>query len=105
MRDPFDIDLHDDELDNEILLLTQLMVAASESDRTLSQAAIDSVLTNPTIGGTATDHDQATGHGTSDKWAQTRGDSHDAPPSPSVPRPGHPCPASGTKLGRQPNHS
>jgi len=87
MKDPFDIDLHDDELDAEILLLTNLMVAASESDRRLSQAAIDTILTNPTTGGGATDHIQATGRGTPDTWAPAPGDSHDALPSPSVPQP------------------
>jgi hypothetical protein len=92
MHDPFDIDLHDDELDTEILLLTHLMVTASESDRPLSQAAIDSVLTNPTTGGSATHHVQATGHGTHDKWAPAPRDSHDAPPSPSGPAPRTPMP-------------
>jgi hypothetical protein len=87
MHDPFDIDLHDDELDAEILLLTHLMVAASESDRPLSQAAIDNILTNPTTGGTATHPVQATGRGTPDKWATATGDSPDPPSSPSVPRP------------------
>ena len=86
MKDPFDIDLHDHELDAEILLLTQLMVVASESDRRLSQAAIDTILMNPTTGG-ATHHIQPTGRGTPDTRVPAPGDSHDALPSPSVPRP------------------
>jgi hypothetical protein len=101
MKDPFDIDLNDDELDAEILLLTHLMVAASESDRRLSQAAIDTILTNPTAGGGATHHIQATGRGTPDTWVPAPGDSHDALPSPSVPQPRHRCLASGTKLAHE----
>jgi len=98
MRDPFDIDLHDDELGAEILLLTHLMVAASESPGQLSQAAIDAILINPATGSAAayTDNDR----GTPEKEAPTTGDSDDEPPSPIVPEPR--TPVSRDQLGRRP---
>jgi len=43
----FDVDLDDHELRSEILLLTDLMIAASESTQPLSQAVIDACLTRP----------------------------------------------------------
>ena len=44
MRDVLDIDLHDHQLGDEILLLTSLMVVASEATQPLSQAIIDACL-------------------------------------------------------------
>ena len=44
MNDPLDVDLRDGELENEILLLTDLMVAASQSSGALNEAMIDAVL-------------------------------------------------------------
>ncbi len=44
MTDAFDVELEDPELFAEILLLTDLMAAASKSGRPLDQAAIDSIL-------------------------------------------------------------
>jgi len=85
MHDPFDIDLHDDELGAEILLLTQLMVAASESAGPLSQAAIDAILTSPTTGGAAAHH--SNDPGTPDTLAATTGDSDIEPPSHIIPEP------------------
>lgn len=45
MNDCFDVDLDDHELRTEIRLLTDLMIAASESTQPLSQAVIDACLT------------------------------------------------------------
>ena len=45
MNNGFDVDLDDPELRTEILLLTDLMIAASESTQPLSQAVIDACLT------------------------------------------------------------
>jgi hypothetical protein len=47
MIDALDVDLQDPELLAEIFLLADLMVAASESTRPLSQASIDKILWNP----------------------------------------------------------
>jgi hypothetical protein len=44
MTDPLDVDLQDCELTAEIALVTDLMVAASESEQHLSQACIDDIL-------------------------------------------------------------
>jgi hypothetical protein len=44
VNDGFDVELEDHELRNEILLLTDLMIAASESTQPLSQAVIDACL-------------------------------------------------------------
>ena len=44
MTDALDLDLHDTELDDEIHLLAELMVAAAESPRSLSQSDIDAIL-------------------------------------------------------------
>ena len=43
----FDVDLDDHELSAEILLLTDLMIAASESTQPLSGAVLDACLTKP----------------------------------------------------------
>lgn len=45
MNTGFDVELDDHELRTEILLLTELMIAASESTQPLSQAVIDACLT------------------------------------------------------------
>ena len=47
MTDPFDVDLQDAELSNEIRLTTELMVAASESACVLDQTVIDQILGLP----------------------------------------------------------
>jgi hypothetical protein len=47
MHTGLDVDLDDHELTAEILLLTDLMIAASQSTHPLSQAAIDACLTQP----------------------------------------------------------
>jgi len=47
MRTGLDVDLDDHELTAEILLLTDLMIAASQSGRPLSQTVIDACLTRP----------------------------------------------------------
>ena len=44
MRDPLDVDLQDDDLLAEILLLTDLMATASQSERPLPQSVIDRIL-------------------------------------------------------------
>lgn len=44
MTDVLDVDLHDSELIDEIQLVADLMVAASENAEPLSQAAIDAIL-------------------------------------------------------------
>ena len=44
MHHGFDIDLDDHELNAEILLLTDVMIAASTSRQKLSQAVIDACL-------------------------------------------------------------
>jgi len=46
MNNRLDVDLDDHELTAEILLLTDLMIAASQSPQSLSQAAIDACLAN-----------------------------------------------------------
>ena len=46
MIDPFDVDLRDGELEAEIRLLTDLMVAASECPGPLNQTTIDEVLSS-----------------------------------------------------------
>jgi hypothetical protein len=43
-RDPFDIELTDEELQDEVELLTQLILAANASGRPLEQAEVDRVL-------------------------------------------------------------
>jgi hypothetical protein len=43
----FDVDLDDPELRTEILLLTDLMIAASQSTQPLSQEVIDACLSRP----------------------------------------------------------
>jgi hypothetical protein len=48
MADAFDVDLEDPELLAEILLLADLIVAASESAEPLGQAVIDAILWQPT---------------------------------------------------------
>jgi len=45
VNDGFDVELDDHELRTEILLLTDLMIAASDSTQPLSQAVIDACLT------------------------------------------------------------
>jgi hypothetical protein len=45
VKNDFDVELDDHELRTEILLLTELMIAASESTQPLSQAVIDACLT------------------------------------------------------------
>ena len=47
MNEVLDVDLDDHELIGEILLLTELMIAASESRQPLSQAIIDGWLATP----------------------------------------------------------
>ncbi len=42
--DPFDVELQDDELLAEVELTTNLIVAANQSDRSLSLAEIDEIL-------------------------------------------------------------
>ena len=44
MTDVLDIELQDEELGAEITLVAELMVAAAESERPLSQAEIDAIL-------------------------------------------------------------
>jgi hypothetical protein len=44
MTDPLDVDLQDDELNSEIWLTADLMVAAAESACVLDQARIDQIL-------------------------------------------------------------
>lgn len=44
MGDQFDVSLEDAELLDEVELTTSLIIAASESDRSLSQAEIDGIL-------------------------------------------------------------
>jgi hypothetical protein len=44
VNDALDVDLQDPELVSEILLVSELMVAASASSEPLSQAAIDDIL-------------------------------------------------------------
>ena len=46
MIDPFDVDLRDGELETEIRLLTDLMVAASQCPGPLNQTIIDEVLSS-----------------------------------------------------------
>ncbi|HEX6516806.1 MAG TPA: hypothetical protein VF049_14640 [Nocardioidaceae bacterium] len=46
MIDAYDVELQDAELVDEIRLIGELMVAASESPRPLSQADIDAILWN-----------------------------------------------------------
>ena len=46
MNNRLDVDLDDHELTAEILLLTDLMIAASQSPQPLSQAVIDACLAN-----------------------------------------------------------
>ena len=48
MSSGFDVDLDDHELNAEILLLTDLMIAASQSCQPLSQAVIDACLAKAT---------------------------------------------------------
>jgi hypothetical protein len=43
-NDPLDVSLHDHELHDEVTLTTQLIIAASDEDEHLSQAAIDRLL-------------------------------------------------------------
>jgi hypothetical protein len=88
MHDPFDIDLHDDELGAEILLLTHLMVAASDSAGPLSQAAIDAILTNPATGEAPAQQSDATERGVPTQLTPTAGGAgNDEQPSPIVPEP------------------
>ena len=47
MNNGFDVDLDDPELRTEILLLTDLMIAASQSIQPLSQEVIDACLSRP----------------------------------------------------------
>ena len=47
MNNGFDVDLDDPELRTEILLLTDLMIAASQSTQPLSQEIIDACLSRP----------------------------------------------------------
>lgn len=47
MTDELDVDLQDPELIAEILLVGDLMVAASESSTALSQDVIDHILSRP----------------------------------------------------------
>ena len=44
MTDALDIELQDRELEDEIQLVAELMVAAGESDEPLSQEAVDAIL-------------------------------------------------------------
>ena len=53
MTDPFDVDLRDGELETEIHLLTDFMVAASQCPGTMTQSIIDAVL----FGDDEVDHD------------------------------------------------
>jgi len=46
MIDPLDVDLRDGELETEIRLLTDLMVAASQCPGPLTQTIIDEVLSS-----------------------------------------------------------
>ena len=50
MTEELDVDLNDPVLIAEILLVADLMVAASESAGSLSQIAIDHLLTAPAAG-------------------------------------------------------
>jgi hypothetical protein len=50
MTDPFDVELQDPEILEEIRLVAELMVAASESPKRLSQAVIDNILDRPGSG-------------------------------------------------------
>lgn len=45
-RDPLDVSLHDDELHDELVLMAQLIIAASESD-SLGQDEVDGLLGVP----------------------------------------------------------
>ena len=45
MTDALDIELQDRELEDEIQLVAELMVAAGESDEPLSQEVVDAILT------------------------------------------------------------
>jgi hypothetical protein len=45
MTDGLDVELQDQELENEIQLVAELMVAAGQSDDPLSQEAVDAILT------------------------------------------------------------
>jgi hypothetical protein len=47
MHTGLDVDLDDHELTAEIVLLTDLMIAASQSGQPLSQTVIDAYLTRP----------------------------------------------------------
>lgn len=85
MPDPLDVDLQDDDLVAEILLLTDLMVTASQSEGPLPRPVIDRVL-GVSVGADPTEpRAPATDFASPDPAVPTAGDTHRRALPPTVP--------------------
>ena len=88
MHDPLDVDLQDDDLVAEILLLTDLMVTASQSEGPLPQSVIDTILGASVAIDPTDPRAPATRSASPGQAVPTAGDTtHRPAPRPTVPLP------------------